>query len=295
VDHSHLRVAYQGTEGAFSHLAARRHFAANGLNVTYHGFDTFEGMLEAVRAGEADYAMLPVENTTSGSVTAAYDLLARMDLALVGEEVQEVTHCLLALEPVPLASLRHVFSHPVALSQCGRFLATLTDCHVEAFTDTAMAARRVRDERDPSQAAIASEEAARLYGLTVLKRGVQDEPENYTRMVVVAREPVAFDPQVACRTSVMFGTRHEEGALVRCLIVLADHHLNLTKLESRPRPRNPWEYLFYVDFEGNVGDRNVAAAIREMAARASFLKVLGSYPAHAATARRDSPSGRSNP
>jgi chorismate mutase/prephenate dehydratase len=236
-------------------------------------------MLEEVRSGDLDYAVLPLENTTSGSVTAAYDLLARMDLALVGEEIQEVDHCLLALEDVPLSRIRRIYSHPVALSQCGRFLSTLPDCHVEAFIDTAMAARRVRDEQDLSQAAIASEEAARLYGLTVLKRSVQDQPENYTRMVIVAREQVTFDTSIPCKTSLMFATRHEEGALVRCLSVLADRHLSMTKLESRPRPRNPWEYLFYVDFEGNLADANVTEAVRAMSARASFLRVLGSYPA----------------
>jgi chorismate mutase/prephenate dehydratase len=247
-------------------------------------------MLEAVHAGELDYAVLPIENTTSGSVAAAYDLLSRMDLALVGEEIQEVDHCLLALEDVPLSRIRRIYSHPVALGQCGRFLGSLRDCHVEAFTDTAMAARRIRDEQDLSQAAIASEEAAALYGLAILKRGIQDQPENYTRMVIVARETAVFDRAIPCKTSLMFATRHEEGALLRCLSVLADRHLSMTKLESRPRPRNPWEYVFYVDFEGNLADPNVSEAVRAMAARASFLRVFGSYPARTgAEARQADP------
>ncbi len=275
-----LRVGYQGTEGAYSELAAQRHFGPGGAEVVYRGYDTFQEMLEDVHRAELDYAVLPLENTTSGSVTAAYDLLSQMDLALVGEEVVEVDHCLLALEDVPLSRIRRVYSHPVALSQCGRFLRSLQDCHVEAFTDTAMAARRIRDEQDLSQAAIASQEAARLYGLTILKRGVQDQPENYTRMVIVAREPATFDLAIPCKTSLMFATRHEEGALLRCLSVLAEHHLSMTKLESRPRPRNPWEYLFYVDVEGNLGDPNVSDAVRALAGRASFLRVFGSFPAH---------------
>jgi chorismate mutase/prephenate dehydratase len=274
-----IRVGYQGTEGAYSDLAGRRHFGPRGGEVSYRGYDTFQEMLEDVHDGELDYGVLPIENTTSGSVTAAYDLLFQMDLALVGEEIQEVDHCLLALEDVPLSRIRRIYSHPVALSQCGRFLGDLRDCHVEAFTDTAMAARRIRDEQDLSQAAIASEEAARLYGLTIIKRGLQDQPENYTRMVIVAREQATFDRAIPCKTSLMFVTRHEEGALLRCLSVLAEHHLSMTKLESRPRPRNPWEYLFYVDFEGNLADPNVSDAIRAMAARASFLRVFGSYPA----------------
>jgi chorismate mutase/prephenate dehydratase len=274
-----IRVGYQGTEGAYSELAGRRYFGPRAVEVSYRGYDTFQDMLENVHDGELDYGVLPIENTTSGSVTAAYDLLSRMDLALVGEEIQEVNHCLLALEEVPLSRIRRIYSHPVALSQCGRFLGGLRDCHVEAFTDTAMAARRIRDEQDLSQAAIASEEAARLYGLAIIKRGIQDQPENFTRMVIVAREQAAFDRAIPCKTSLMFATRHEEGALLRCLSVLAERHLSMTKLESRPRPRNPWEYLFYVDFEGNLADPNVSDAIRAMAARASFLRVFGSYPA----------------
>jgi chorismate mutase / prephenate dehydratase len=273
-----LRVGYQGTEGAYSDLAARRHFGPSGADVSYRGYDTFDEMLAAVRSGEMDYAMLPVENTTSGSVTSAYDLLTQGGLWLVGEEIQKVDHCLLAIEGVPLSRIRRIYSHPVALSQCGRFLSGLRDCHVEAFTDTAMAARRIRDEQDLSQAAIASEEAARLYGLTIIERTIQDQPENYTRMVIVAREAATFDRGIPCKTSLMFATRHEEGALVSCLNILGEHHLSMTKLESRPRPRNPWEYLFYVDFEGNVNDPDVAEAIRAMSARASFLRVLGSYP-----------------
>jgi chorismate mutase/prephenate dehydratase len=279
------RVGYQGTEGAYSHLAAVRHFGARGGAVCV-GYDSFEEMLDAVRDGELEFGVLPIENTISGSVDAAYDLLTRMELALVGEEVQEVDHCLLALEDVPLSRIRRIYSHPVALAQCGRFLATLSDCHVEAFTDTAMAARRVRDEQDLSQAAIASEEAGRLYGLKAVKRGIADQRENFTRMALVAARPVAPDPRIPCKTSLILATRHEHGALARCLDVLASHGLNLTRLESRPRPRNPWEYLFYLDFEGNVADPDVADALREASAHTSLLKVLGCYPARTTAAAR---------
>ncbi len=273
-----LVVAYQGTEGAYSHLAAQRHFGARGREAVYRGYESFQAMLEAVRAGSADYAVLPIENTTAGSINEAYDLLARMDLALVGEEIQKVDHCLVALDRVPLGQIRRVYSHPQALAQCSDFLSSLRDCQVEAFTDTAMAVKKVRDDQDLSEAAIASEEAARLYGLHVLKRGIANQKENYTRMVIVAAQPVAYDPRIACKTSLIFATRHEEGALLACLNTLAAHHLNLTKLESRPRPNTPWEYLFYVDFEGNVATSEVQEALRELARSTSFLKVLGSYP-----------------
>ena len=273
-----LRVGYQGSEGAYSHSAGLRHFGALSREVFYRGYDTFDAMLEAVEEGEIDRAILPLENSISGSVTPNYDLLARMTLAIVGEEIQEVDHCLLALQDVPVSKIRRVFSHPVALAQCGRFLSTLVNCQVEAFTDTAMSARRIREDQDPTQAAIASEEAARIHGLAILKRGIADNRENFTRMAVVARRPEPCDLRVPAKTSLIFATRHEEGALLRCLAVLAEHHLSLSKLESRPRPGTPWEYLFYADFEGNIANPDVAVAIRELQSRASFLKILGSYP-----------------
>jgi chorismate mutase/prephenate dehydratase len=274
-----LVVAYQGTEGAYSHLAAQRHFGPRGVEVVYRGCNTFAEMLELVRDGQADYALLPIENTTAGSINEAYDLLARMTLALVGEEVLRVEHCLLAIEEVPLARIHRIYSHPKALDQCTEFLRELPHCHVESYTDTAMAARKVRDDQDLSQAAIASAEAARLYGLKVLRRDIANQPENYTRFFVVAAQPERVDPRIPCKTSIIFATRHEEGALLKCLNVLAAHHLNLTKLESRPRPNTPWEYLFYVDFEGNIAEPRVEQALRALMQHTSFQRVLGSYPA----------------
>ena len=283
---SMIRVGYQGSEGAYSHLAGLRHFGAQPREVRYRGFEAFEVMLDALEADEIDRAVLPLENSTSGTVTPNYDLLSRMNLAIVGEEIQEVDHCLMALEEVSLSRIRRVFSHPVALSQCGRFLATLAGCEVEAFTDTAMSARRVREDGDLTQAAIASEEAAGIHGLVILKRGIADNRENFTRMAIVAKRPEPCDLRVPAKTSLIFATRHEEGALLRCLTVLAHHHLSLTKLESRPRPGMPWEYLFHADFEGNVANPDVALAVRELQSQSSFLKILGSYPS------RTSPEGR---
>jgi chorismate mutase/prephenate dehydratase len=276
---SELVVSYQGVDGAYSHLAAMRHFGPRGGHTTFRGYPTFRAMMEAVRDGQAQYGVLPIENTTAGSINDAYDLLAQMDLSVVGEEVQKVDHCLVALEMVPLSRIRRVFSHPQALAQCSNFLSGLSDCHVEAFADTAMSVKRVGEEQDLSQAAIASEEAARRYGLMVIKRDIANQKENFTRMVVVAARPEKVDPRVSAKTSLIFATKHEEGALLGCLNALAKRHLSLTKLESRPRPHTPWEYLFYVDFEGNVDDTDVLEALTELRTQTSFLRVLGSYPA----------------
>ncbi len=280
-------VGYQGGIGAFSYMAATRHFGTRPDDIVYQGFSSFASMLDAVKQERIDYAVLPIENSIAGSINESYDLLARMNLHLVGEEVQRVVHCLIALEEIPLSRIRRVYSHPVALAQCGEFLSTLTNCHAEAYTDTALSVSKIKDEQDLSQAAIASEEAARHYGLPILKRDVADQKENYTRMVIVGKAPVVYERRIPCKTSLIFSTRHERGALARCIVGLTDRGLNLTKLESRPKRNSPWEYIFYVDFEGNVADPEVAAALELLATNASFMKVLGSYPARTT---KDAPS-----
>jgi chorismate mutase/prephenate dehydratase len=231
-----------------------------------------------VASGAADYGMLPVENTTAGSINEAYDLLAQTSLTVVGEEVLRVEHCLVGMPDATLEDIRRVFSHPQALAQCSNFLSGLHDCAVQAFTDTAMSVQKVRDEADVHQAAVASERAATLYGLKILARNVENQKGNFTRFMVVARSPLALDERIVCKTSLIFSTRHEQGALVRCLNVIADCGLNLTKLESRPRPNSPFEYLFYVDFEGSLQSEAVQQALEGMQAHTNYLKVLGSYP-----------------
>ncbi len=284
--HEILVVGYQGTEGAFSHVAATRHFGPRGSDTVYRGYDTFDEIAAAVQEGNLDCGMLPVENTTAGSINDVYDLLAAYDLSIVGEEVQTVDHCLLAPEGATLAGIRRVFSHPQALLQCSRFLSRQAHTQAESYTDTAMAARKVRDDADASHAAIASEEAARLYGLAVLRRGIANQKENFTRFVTIAREPVQGDGGSGYKTSVIFSVRHEGGALAACLDVFARHGLNLTKIESRPRPNSPWQYLFYLDFEGNVADEKVAGVFGELAPHTTYLKLLGSYPAWSREDRR---------
>ncbi len=274
-----LAVGYQGVEGAYSFFAARKFFASDEDRLDLTGYTTFREMVEHVERGTLDFAVLPVENTTAGVINESYDLLLAKSVAVVGEEVVPVKHCLMALEDVSLTRIHRVFSHPQALAQCSDFLATLDNCQVESFTDTAMAARRVRDEQDLSQAAIASEAAARFYGLKVLRRDLANQRENFTRFMILAAEPASFDRRIPCKTSLIFATGHTEGALVRCLNGLARHGLNLTKLESRPRANVPWEYVFYVDFEGNLADDSVREAIEELKADTVFVKVLGTYPA----------------
>ncbi len=274
-----LVVAFQGTEGAYGHQAALQHFAVARRPVAFKAYGTFRELLEAVIEGHADRAMLPIENTTAGSVYESYDLLLRFNLALVGEEIVDVRHCLLGVADVPLDQLRRVHSHPQALSQCSEFLSTLR--HVEGVSagNTALAARHVKELNDPAEAAIASQEAGAHFGLHVLRRDIANQPVNYTRFVVVAAAPAECDPRIAAKVSMVLSTRHEHGALVRCLNVIADEGLNVTKLESRPRPGTPWEYVFYVDVEGHIASPRMQAALAGLAERTVFVKVLGCYPA----------------
>lgn len=273
-----LRVGYQGSEGAYSELAAKQHFTDAVLPLRCIGYHSFRQMLEALKAGKLDYAVLPIENSIAGSINESYDLLAEMGLSLVGEEFQPIAHCLIGAAEVAVSDIRRVFSHPVALAQCGGFLGTLQDCHVEAFADTAMSVAKVKQDADPTQAAIASEQAAALHGLPILRREIADHPENYTRMVIVASEPAHYEPGVPCKTSLVFSTIHEQGALARCIAIFADRGLNLTKIESRPKPDTPFEYIFYVDFEGNIDRETTQQALDDLKEVTTFLTVLGSYP-----------------
>ena len=271
-------VGYQGTDGAYSKIAAERHFADRCDELVCVGFNSFAELLNAVLSGQVDFGMQPIENTTAGSINEAYDLLARLDLHLVGEEVLKIEHCLAALPGTRLDEIRRVYSHPQALLQSSTFLDQLKHAQVHAFTDTAMAMKKVRDEGNREQAAVAGEHAAALYGLEVLARDIANQSNNFTRFVVAARQPAEFPLGVPCKTSLILTTRHEKGALVRCLSVLAEHGLSLTKIESRPRPNTPWEYIFYIDFDGNLSDPNVAKAVESVRANTLSLRVLGSYP-----------------
>jgi len=273
-----LRVGFQGTEGAYGHQAALQHFGVTSRAVALKAYLTFKDLLEAVMAGHVDRGMLPIENTTAGSVYEAYDLLLRYNLSLVGEEIVDVRHCLLGVADVAVESIRRIHSHPQALAQCSEFLGALPGCEGVAAANTALAARHVRDLQDPHEAAIASEQAAAHFGLHVLKREIANQAVNFTRFVVVAASPVDCDPRIAAKVSMVFSTRHEHGALVRCLNIIAEEGLNLTKLESRPRPGIPWEYVFYIDVEGHLAEPRIQAALAGLAARTVFLKVLGCYP-----------------
>jgi chorismate mutase/prephenate dehydratase len=277
-----VRVAFQGIRGAYSYLAVMKFFAGHESDVLPVGHGTMRDTVRAVQESEADFALLPIENTLAGSINETYELLARAQLSIVGEEILPIHHCLLAAEDVPLSRIQRICSHPVALAQCNLFLQSLAHCTVESVGDTAEAARRVREAADPTVAAIASEEAAELYGLTVVRREIENDRENYTRFVLVARQPLALTSGVPCKTSLLLVTAHEKGALLESLQSLAEAGINMTKLESRPIPGAPWEYMFYIDIEANAAETRVQEALDAMRRRARELRVLGTYPVRAA-------------
>ena len=278
---SGLRVAFQGEDGCYSHAAARRHLA--GQDAQFRGYRTFARTVEALRRGEVDRAVLPVENTVAGPIEDVLDLIAERGLVLIGEEIVQVEHCLLAVEPAPLGRIRRVGSHAKALAQCSQFLASLPEVKVEAEDDTAGAARLVAESGDPTRAAIAGADAAERYGLVVVQRHIANRKDNFTRFVVVAREEVVHDARLPHKTSLLLTTDHQHGALAKALQVLAAHGLNLTKLEARPASEGPWRYRFFVDLEGGTHEPEVAAALDEVREKAAGLRVLGSYPMAGAT------------
>jgi chorismate mutase/prephenate dehydratase len=277
-----LRVAYQGVEGSFSHLAAQRRYAGRKGGVLLTGYSTFRAAAEAVRDGTADLGLLPIENTTAGSINETYDLLAEGALTILGEVVSQIDHCLLALPGTRLEDVRRILSHPQALGQCQGFLESVPWAEARAEFDTAGSARKIQEEGDPTVAAIASGSAARVFGLEILRRGIQTQRGNYTRFVEVALEAAPCPPDAECKTSLMLVLRHEPGTLGEVLGRLGRRRVNLTKLESRPIPESPFKYRFYLDLEGHAASERVSAALEEMRALTVDLRVLGTYPRAAA-------------
>jgi chorismate mutase / prephenate dehydratase len=271
-------VMYLGSPGSYSHRAATRHFSATKSEHAFVGGPNFEFLIREVEQGRAGYAILPIENTTAGSINEVYDLLVKHHVSILGEEIEKVDHCLVGFEGTQLDQIRRIISHPQAFAQCDRFLRTLEDCRQETVGDTASAVIRVRDEKDRSQAAIASAVAAQEANLVVLQHKITSQERNYTRFVVVGAKAVEVHENIPCKTSIVFHAKHEKGALLKVLNCLAGSELNLTKLESRPLPDTPWSYRFFVDFEGNQRTKSVQEALRHIKDMVEELVVLGSYP-----------------
>lgn len=266
-----LPVVFQGEHGAYSEEAARTFFDEH---VRTRPSRLLREVFAVVEDGACEFGVVPAENSLEGTINQTYDLLLQTPLRICGEVKIRVSHCLLALPGAKLDEIRIVYSHPQALAQCQAFLQTLNATD-ESVYDTAGSAKLVQERDRHDIAAIASERTAALYGLQILRKEIEDSPENYTRFFVIGKHD---SPQSGKdKTSIVFATKHTPGALYSALAALATRAINLTKIESRPIRGKPWEYNFFVDFEGHQSDAVCADALIYLKANTTFLKILGSY------------------
>ena len=267
-----VNVVFQGVEGAYSYAAMRAYFP-DDIN-SYH-VKTFRDAMEEVASGKADYAVLPIENSTEGIVTDIYDLLTEYQLYIVGEQGVKVEHVLLGLPGVGLGEIESVYSHPQALAQCKRYLEQHPSWKTVKTENTAGAAKKIHEEQRREQSAIASRAAGELYGLSVLAENICYNEKNVTRFIVVSAKPVY--EKTAAKVSVCFELPHTSGTLYNMLSHFIYNGLNMTKIESRPIAGKTWEYRFFVDFEGNLEQPAVKNALRGLEAEANRMRVLGNY------------------
>ncbi len=269
-------IAFQGEPGAYSEQAAVDFF---GPQAQPCPCPTFDAVFADTASGACDYGIVPVENSLAGSVHRNYDLLMRHQLHIVGEVIVRVRHNLIAMPGAQLADIRRVYSHWQALDQCEQTLTRLLPGveRVQVY-DTAGAVKMLAEEKRADTAAVASRRAAELYGLPILREGLEDEHTNFTRFVVLSRSPVDPPAALPCKTSIVFATRNVPGSLYKALAAFALREIDLTKIESRPLQGSPWEYLFYLDFAGSQSDETCARALGHLREFTTFMRTLGTYP-----------------
>ncbi|WP_034947885.1 bifunctional chorismate mutase/prephenate dehydratase [Erwinia oleae] len=272
------RIAFLGPKGSYSHLAARRYAARHFDNFIESGCQKFHEIFQQVESGQADYAVVPIENTSSGSINDVYDLLQQTSLSIVGEMTLPIDHCVLVTGTTDLQKIKTVYSHPQPFQQCSHFLQRYPHWKIEYTESTAAAMEKVAALDSPEAAALGSEAGGALYGLQVLERNLANQQQNITRFIILARKAVEVTLQVPAKTTLIMATGQQAGALVEALLVLRKHNLVMSKLESRPINGNPWEEMFYIDFQGNLRAEEVEQALHELMPITRSLKVLGCYP-----------------
>ena len=266
------RVVFQGAEGAYSHAAMLRYF---GEQVKSFHVDTFRDAMCTIEEGSADFAVLPIENSTAGIVSEIYDLLVEFENYIVAEQILKIEHCLLGVPGADISQIRTVYSHPQSLMQSARYLNGHEDWKQVSLKNNAFAARKVSEEKDKTQAAIAGEQAAGTYGLEILQRGVNQSETNSTRFIIVTNQKIFRKD--AGKISICLEVPHESGSLYHMLSHFIYNNLNMTKIESRPIEDRNWEYRFFIDFEGNFADGAVKNALRGLRDEARNLRILGNY------------------
>lgn len=272
IEKKNVRIAYQGLEGAYSHAAVIQFF---GEQADMFHVRRFEDAARAVFEGRADYAVLPIENSSAGAVSDNYDLLLKYENYIVAEVFVPVCHCLLGTQDAELSDIRTVLAHPQALMQSSQYLNAREDWSQISVENNAVAARTVSEDADKSQAAVASRMAAEIYGLKVLEEGINHNRENTTRFLILSKQPVYRKD--ADKVSICFELPHESGTLYNMLNNFAFSHLNMRMIESRPIPGRNWEYRFFVDIEGNLDDPDMINALKGIAGEANHMRILGNY------------------
>ncbi len=271
-DFSDAKIVFQGVEGAYSQLAMNRFF---GDNCKSFHVETWKDAMEAIKNQTADFAVLPIENSSAGIVSENYDLLMQYDNYIVAEQIIQINHSLLGLEGTDLTSVRTVYSHPQALMQCGEYLDENKEWEKISIKNTALAAKKVKEDGDKTQVAIASENTANIYGLKILQNCIQNQKNNATRFIIVSGKKIYFSD--AKRISICFQIPHESGSLYRALSHFIFNQLNMTNIQSRPIPNRNWEYCFFLDFEGELEDTSVRNALRGLQEETTYFKILGTY------------------
>ncbi len=265
------RVVFQGAKGAYSQAAMMQYF---GDKISSFHVDTFRDAMTAIEEGSADFAVLPIENSTAGIVSEIYDLLAEFENYIVGEQIIKIEHCLMALPGAKIEEIETVYSHPQSLMQSARFLNEYGWQQI-SMQNNAFAARKVAGSEDKHKAAIASEYAAKLYGLEVLVKGVNQSSTNSTRFIIVTNQKVFLKD--AKKVSICFEVPHESGSLYHMLSHFIYNNLNMNRIESRPIEGRNWEYRFFIDFDGNLSDSSVKNALRGLREEARNMRILGNY------------------
>lgn len=271
LDTQKARVVFQGAEGAYSQAAMDKYF---GESVNSFHVDTFRDAMSAIDEGSADFAVLPIENSTAGMVSEIYDLLVEFENYIVGEQIIKIEHCLLGLPGTDLSEVKTVYSHPQSLMQSARFLQGY-DWRQISMQNNAFAAQKVKNDGDKTQVAVASEYAGRIYGLEVLQKGINQAENNSTRFIIVTNQKIFRKD--AHKISICFEVPHQSGSLYHMLSHFIYNNLNMCKIESRPIEDRTWEYRFFVDFEGNLADSAVKNALRGLRDEARNMKILGNY------------------
>ena len=278
------KVAFLGPKGSYSHSAARRYASNHFEQMIESGCATFKDIFEQVEKGLVNYGVLPIENSSSGSINEVYDLLQKTNLHIIGELSLPIDHCILAIPNTQLDQINTVYSHPQPFQQCSHFLENFPHWKIVYCDSTSSAMEKVAKLNSPNVAAMGNKDGGELYGLQVLEHNFANQKENITRFIILARKPIDVSDQIPAKTTILMKTGQQAGALVDALLVLREHNIVMTKLESRPIHGNPWEEMFYIDLQGNINSYEMQTALKQLSTITLFSKVLGCYPSDSITA-----------